>query len=100
LRPRPPIHADLTPLAAFAAADEDRAASRVEVALLERKRLADPAAGAPQKHDQRAEPLTVRAVAHDAHHGDDFLDGRRVGRVVLALVARWAAAMVAGHCRG
>ena len=33
LFPRPPIHADLASLAAFAAADEDRAAVSVEVTL-------------------------------------------------------------------
>jgi hypothetical protein len=33
LFPRPPIHADLAALAAFASADEDRAAVSVEVTL-------------------------------------------------------------------
>jgi hypothetical protein len=42
----------------------------------------------------------VRAVAGLTHHGDDFLDLRRIGRISEALVAWLAAADVeSGHCR-
>jgi hypothetical protein len=40
--PAPRVHADLTTLAAFPAAYEDRATTRVKIALRERERLADP----------------------------------------------------------
>jgi hypothetical protein len=45
---------------------------------------------APEQHDEGAEALAVRVVADYAHDGDDLFDRRRVGRVLLALVARWA----------
>src|SRR6516225_10428039 len=47
LIPRPAVHPDLAALAAFPAANQDRAASRVQVALLERERLADQQTCAP-----------------------------------------------------
>ena len=99
LLPRPAVHPDLASLAALPAPDKHRAARAVEVALLERERLADPQPGTPEQDDQRAESLAVGAVADGAHDRDDLLDGRRVCRVLLALVARRAAAVVAGHRR-
>jgi hypothetical protein len=41
LLPRPRVHADLAALAAFAAANEDRAACGVKIALGERECFAD-----------------------------------------------------------
>jgi hypothetical protein len=93
-------HAYLASLTAFSTADKDRAASRVEIALLKCERFADPQPCAPQQDDQRAQPSTLSAISDPAHHFDDLLDGWRVGWVALALVPRWAAAVVARHrCR-
>ncbi|HME01712.1 MAG TPA: hypothetical protein VKG38_01605 [Solirubrobacteraceae bacterium] len=52
------------------------------------ERLSDPQPSTPEQHDQGAEPLPVGAIAGSTHHRDDLLNGRRVGRVVLALVPR------------
>jgi len=90
LAPRPAVHAHLTSLSAFPAADEDRAAHDVEVGLLKRQGFADSESRAPKQHDQRAQSLAIRANSDGSHHRDDLLDRRRVGRVVLALVARRA----------
>jgi len=77
LLPGPAIHPDLAPLAALAVADQDWAATRVQIALGQRKRLADPQAGAPQHDDQTTQPGAVSIVAGGAHDGDDLLDARR-----------------------
>jgi hypothetical protein len=45
---RPPIHPDLTTLAALSAPDRDRAARPVQIALLQRERFTDSQAGAPE----------------------------------------------------
>ena len=50
------VHADFAAPAALAAPDEQRAAAMVEVGLAERERLVDAQAGAPQHHDQAAQP--------------------------------------------
>jgi hypothetical protein len=68
--------------------DEHGTAGTVEIALLEGERLADPQPRAPEQDDQRAEPVAVRAIANRPHDGDDLLDRRRVGRVLLALLCR------------
>jgi hypothetical protein len=60
----------------------------------------DPQPSTPEQHDQGAEPLPVGAIAGSTHHRDDLLNGRRVGRVVLALVPRRASAVIARHRRG
>ena len=99
LLPGPSVHPDLAALAAFPAPDEHCAAGAVQIALLQGKRFTDAESGAPEQHDQRAKPVTVRAIADHPHDGDDLLDRRRIGRVLLALVARWAALVIAGHCR-
>ena len=97
--PGPVVHADLAAAPALAAANEDRAAARVEVGLGERERFVDPQAGAPEHDDQPAQPLAVQRVAGGAHDRDDLLDRRRIGRVAHALVARRAAGVEAGHRR-
>jgi hypothetical protein len=66
---------------------------------LEVERFADPQPGAPEQDDQGAESLSVGAIADGAHHGDDLLDGRRVGGVLLALVPRRTSAVIARHGR-
>ena len=48
---------------------------------------------------QRAEAMALGAIADRSHHRNDLLDGRRVGRVLLALVARRAASELARHGR-
>jgi hypothetical protein len=99
LLPGPTVHPDLAALAALSAPDEDGTAGTVEITLLEGECLADPQACSPEQHDQCAQPLPVRMVADRSHHGDDLLDRRRIGRVLLALVARWSASVIARHGR-
>jgi hypothetical protein len=43
--------------------------------------------------------VTVGAIADGLHDRDDLLDGRRIGRVFLALVARRTASVITGHRR-
>jgi hypothetical protein len=93
LLPRPVVHAHLAAPAALTAPHQQRATTRVEVGLGERERLADAQAGAPEHDDQAAQSASVRAVAGAAHHRNDLLDRRRVGRVAHSLVARRAAGM-------
>jgi hypothetical protein len=88
LLPRPVVHANLAAAASLAAPHQQRAATRVQVGLGERERLADPQAGAPQHDDQNAQPAAVDAVAGAAHDGHDLLDRRWVGGVEHPLVAR------------
>ncbi|MDQ6840899.1 MAG: hypothetical protein M3025_00540 [Actinomycetota bacterium] len=97
LLPGPAVHPDLASLAAFPAPNEHGGAAAVQVALLESERFADAQPGAPEQDDQRSKPVTVGTVADPAHDGDDLLNGRRIGRVFLALVAWWAASVIAGH---
>jgi hypothetical protein len=100
LLPRPAVHPDLASLAALPTPDERRAAAAVQVALLKRKRFADPQSSAPEKHDQRAESMTVGVTADRAHHSDDLIDRWRISRVLLALVARRATLVMTGQGRG
>jgi hypothetical protein len=53
----------------------------------------NPQANTPEHDDQRAQPAPVDAVAGVAHHGDDLLDRRRIGRLADPLVARRATSM-------
>src|SRR4051812_9820281 len=59
LSPAPVVHADLSALSALAAADEQRAASLIEVRLGERERFLDAQPGSPEDHDQSAQPAAV-----------------------------------------
>jgi hypothetical protein len=86
LSPSPAIHPDFAAPAALPPANQDRAPSAVEIALPKVERFTDPEASAPQQHDHGAKPLSVGAIADSVHHGDDLLDGRRVRRVMLALL--------------
>ncbi len=90
---------DLAPPAPFPSAHQNRSAVGVKVALGQRQRLADPQPGAPQHHDQAAEPDPVAILAGGAHDRDDLLHRRRVWRVPQATIAGRAAVMVAGQGR-
>jgi len=48
--------------------------------------VVDPQAGAPEHDDQSAQAIAVSGLAGFAHHGDDLLDPRRIGRVAHPLV--------------
>jgi len=87
LLPRPPIHADLAALAAFASADQDRAALAVEVTLCQGQGFADAQPGAPEHDDQRSSAQSVWAVARDAHDRHHLLDRWRIWRVAQTSVA-------------
>jgi hypothetical protein len=100
LLPRPVVHADLAAAGALASPDEQRSATPIEVCLGERERLMDPQPGAQPHDDQAAQAQTVDAVAGAAHHNDDLLDRRRVGRMAHPLVARRTAAMELRQRRG
>jgi hypothetical protein len=63
-----------------------RFAAPVEVGLVERQRLVDAKAGAPQHDDQPSQAASVHPVAGVAHDGDDLLDRGRVGRVAPILM--------------
>jgi len=81
--------------------NEHGAAAAIKIALLERERFTDPQPGAPEQDDQRAKPVSLGAVADRAHDGDDLLNGWWIGRVLLAIVARRAASVIARQrCRG
>lgn len=99
LLPRSAIHPDLAALAALPMSDEYGAAGSVQIALLECEGFADSQSGASEQNDQRAEPVAVGAIADCAHACDDLFNRRWVGRVLLALVARRTASVVAGHGR-
>jgi hypothetical protein len=79
--------------------NEHGAAAAVKIALLKRERFADPQPRTPQKHDQGTKAVTVGTAADRAHNSDDLLDGRRIGRILLALVPRRATSVIAGHGR-
>jgi hypothetical protein len=81
LLPAPLVHPDLASATALAVADEHRSALGVEIVLGERERLLDPQPGAPQDDDPRAQPEAVAVVRGVAHHRDDLIHTRRVGRV-------------------
>src|SRR6478735_1567833 len=55
----PPVHPHLAAFAALAMADQNRASTSVEVALVERERFADARPGSPERDDQAAEPDRV-----------------------------------------
>jgi len=71
----------------------------VEVGLVERQRLVDPPARAPQHDHEAAQAATVAPVAGSAHDRDDLLDGRRVGRITASLIP-WRTAGVLPRHRG
>jgi hypothetical protein len=100
LVPCPTVHPNFSALAALPTPDKYSATRTVEVALLERERFADPQPGAPKQHNQRSESVTFGAVTDRAHHGHDLFNRRRIGRVLLALVSRWTASVIAGHGPG
>ena len=100
LLPAPLVHAELAAFAALAVADQQRAAPGVEVVLCERERFVDAQAAAPEHDDQRAQAPPVAVPPGEAHHRDDLLDRRRVGRVAHALVARRTPRVIARNRGG
>ena len=97
LLPAPAVHTDLAPLAALATADKHGAGDAVEIAFGQREGLADPQLGSPEHDDERSDAQALRRLAGGAHDGHELFDGRRVGRIAAALVARRAAAPMTGH---
>jgi hypothetical protein len=83
----------------YAAPNQHGAAAAVKVALLQSERFADPRSRTPEQDDQPAKPVTVGTIADRAHDGDDLLNCRWIGRVLLARVARRAPSVIAGHRR-
>ncbi len=59
----------------------------VEIALAERQRLLDAKPAAPEDDDHGTEASAVATISNLAHHGDDLLDRRWVGRIAHPLVA-------------
>jgi hypothetical protein len=53
----------------------------------------------PQHDDPAAKSTTVQSVVDDPHDRDDLLNGRRVGRISQAFVARGTTGVKAGHRR-
>src|SRR5215218_11076614 len=90
LFPSPCVHTDLAAPAALATADQQGATAVIEIGLSEGERFLDAQPGAPQDHDEPAQPAAVRIVAGGAHHGDDFFYLRRIGRIAKTLVVRRA----------
>ena len=99
LGPAPRVHPDLAAPSALAATDQHGAAALIEIGLSERERLVDAQPGAPENHDQAAQPAAVIAVTGRAHDGDDLLDLGRIGGVPQTLVARRATGVESRHRR-
>ena len=99
LLPAPCVHADFAAPSAFAVADEQRPAPLVEVSFAERERFLDALTCPPEDHDEPSQALPVWAVAGCAHHGDNLLNLRRIGRVTMAFVAGRAPRMKPRHRR-
>jgi hypothetical protein len=97
--PRPAVHPDLAPLAAFPSSNQNGAAGSVQIAFGEGERFADAQTGPPEYDDQPAQPQAVGIIARAAHHGDDLLHGRWVRRIAQPLIARRAALVKAGQRR-
>jgi hypothetical protein len=87
LGPAPRVHADLAAAYALAAPHEQGTATGIEVGLGERERLVDAQSGAPQAHDQPAQPTPLRVVTGGAPDRDDLLDLGRIGRGARATSA-------------
>ena len=95
----PSGHPDFASLAAFPRPNEHGAAAAVEIAVLERVRFTYAQPSAPQQDDHRAKPVSVGTVVDRAHDGDDLLNGRRIRRVLVPLVSRRTAPVIARHRR-
>jgi hypothetical protein len=99
MQPSPAVHPDLAALVALAVADKQRTAIGVPIGLVERERLADSKPSAPKHDDHAAQAEALGSLAGGAHHRDDLLHGRRIGRIPQALVARRHPAVEAGRGR-
>jgi hypothetical protein len=69
LVPAPRVHADLATAPALAATHQEGAAALIEIGLGERECFLDTQPGAPQDHDQCAQPAAVCVVAGGSHDG-------------------------------
>ena len=93
---RPVVHPRLAALITLPMAHKQRPTTRINIGPCERQRLTDPQPRPPQHDDQRPHPQPVRAVPGTAHHPDDLLHSRRIGRILHPLVPWRAAGQVAG----
>jgi hypothetical protein len=100
LLPGPAVHPDLAALAALPAADQDRAAREVKIALGQAERFADAQPRAPEHNDQAPQPEAIDVLAAGPRHGDDLLDRGWVRRVSQSFVARRASLVIARHGSG
>jgi hypothetical protein len=97
LFPAPLIHPHLASAPALAARDPRRGSRSASLSA----RASWMRRPAPPEHDgQSVQPRSVLAVSGVTHHRDDLLDGRRIGRRALALVARRSSSVESRHCRG
>jgi hypothetical protein len=71
----------------------------IEIGLAQRERFLDAQPGPLEDHDQAAQAASVGVVAGGAHHGDELLDLRRIGRIAKAFVVRRLTGVEAGHGR-
>jgi hypothetical protein len=55
--------------------------------------------GSPEQDDQAAQPYPVAVITGGAHHGNDFLDRRRIRWMLTTLVAGRSAVVAAGQGR-
>jgi hypothetical protein len=77
------------PIGSATRAMSQGSSAAIEVDLAQQREcFVDANTGAPQHDDQPAQPPAVQTVAGDAHDRDDLLDGRRIGWIAQALVAR------------
>jgi hypothetical protein len=97
LMPCPAVHADLAAATTLSLANDDCAASGVEVGLGQLEGFADPQPGTPQQNDEATQASAVGSIARGAHDRDDLLDGWRVGGIAQTLVPWRSALVVAGH---
>jgi len=95
--PTPVIHPGLAPFPTFAVTDEQGPANGVEIALRQIQGLLDSQAGPPEHGDQAAGPDALDVVSRLAHHRDDLLHARRVGREAPALVMSTAGTVWCGR---
>jgi hypothetical protein len=66
--PGPAVHPHLAALAPLPAADQDRAARRLEVALGQSKRFADAQPRPPEHNDQAPQPKAIYVLTANPHH--------------------------------
>ena len=88
------VHPGLAALVALAVTYHHRPAARIDIGLVQRQRLGDPQATAPEHSYQRPDPKTMATLPGLTHDEDDFLGPGRVRRVLHPFVARRAASKI------